>query len=124
MATKIVLTVDEGLTEQEVNDLRYLFADALAEFQTARFPVRDYVERRYPDNGIAGCFTWDEKTRQVQSRVTLAQKMHNPVLQLQVVPEPLGQGRPKCTNTATSKCYTCGYNIPTECDGLACRGLK
>lgn len=112
MATQIIMTVDEGLTETEVNTVRHLFADALADFQTARYPVRAYVEQRYPDNGIAGAFTWDEKTQEVQRRVDLASKLHNPVLRAMVVHAPYGGTHTNHAMCATPCSLTCMNHPP------------
>lgn len=78
MATKIVLTVDDGLTAQEVDDLRYLLSDALGEFAARRTPARDYVENRYP--GPDYYPDREEKVEQVRRRCAVARKLHNAAL--------------------------------------------
>lgn len=107
MATKIILTVDETLTAQETELLRHLLCDAFAEFQHHRFPVRAYVEQRYPDNGIAGCFTWDEKTKEVQRRVDLAKKLHHAAFGMRIVDEPTYVNHAMCAAEETPCSPTC-----------------
>ena len=82
--TKIVLTLDGPLTEQERTDLRYLLTDAFWEFTEAR--KGNYVERRYP--------TMPEEFKgkmveQVERRVTLAHKLHHATFQMAIVEEEL-----------------------------------
>ena len=86
MATKIVLTVGSGLTEQEQTDLRYLLTDALGEFAASRSPANEYVKSRYPDD--QRFFAYDDKVAQVERRNTLARKLHNAALHFEVVPCP------------------------------------
>jgi hypothetical protein len=82
MVTKIVLTVEDGLTEQEQTDLRYLLTDALGEFAARRTPAKEYVETRYPDD--KQYFAFDDKLAQVERRNTLARKLHNAALHFEV----------------------------------------
>jgi hypothetical protein len=82
MAMKIILTVDDGLTEQEQADLRYLLSDALGEFAARRTPAKAYVEERYPDD--KHYFAFDDKLAQVERRNTLARKLHNAALHFEV----------------------------------------
>lgn len=83
MAMKIVLTVEEGLSQQEVDDLRYLLSDALGEFAARRTPARDYVENRYP--GPDYYPDREEKIAQVARRCVLARKLHDASLGFEVV---------------------------------------
>jgi len=82
MITKIVLTVEDGLTEQEQTDLRYLLVDALGEFAARRTPAASYVETRYPDD--KHYFAYDDKLAQVERRIVLARKLHNASLAFEV----------------------------------------
>ena len=82
MATKIILTVDEGLTEQEITDLRFLLSDALGEFAAARTPAKEYVKGRYPDE--KEYYAYDGKLAQVERRNLLAEKLHNAALRFEV----------------------------------------
>ncbi len=89
MATKIILTVDEELSTQDCDDLRYLFADALGEFASHRYPPEQYIEERYPSTNEG--YNWldrKQKLEQVQRRVVLARKLHNAALTHVVDPEP------------------------------------
>jgi hypothetical protein len=72
---KLIMDVDEPLTEQEQVDLRYLFADALWDFRCAR--KGDYVETRYAEQE-----EWfrEKKRKDVERRVALATKLHNAAL--------------------------------------------
>jgi len=90
MPTKIVLTVDDGLTQQEIDDLHYLLVDALGEFASARSPAEQYVEKRYVRREADGIVvhTFGEegnrkKVEQVKRRVALAKKLHNPALHVE-----------------------------------------
>lgn len=87
MATKIILKVDDGLTEQEQTDLRYLLPDALGEFASRRTPEVDYVHGRYPDLNTGPL---EDKIRQVMRRNLLAKKLHNAALTFRVVIEGPG----------------------------------
>ncbi len=87
MPDKIVLTVDDGLTEQERTDLRYLLSDALGEFAGHRTPADDYVARRYP--GPDYFPDREEKVAQVRRRNALARKLHGAALSFEVERQPL-----------------------------------
>lgn len=114
MPAKIILTVEGDITEEEQKDLEYLLSDALSEFATRRYPAKDYVANRYP--GKEYLFDKFEKTAQVERRIDLARKLHDAALH----PEVLRlEARP-----LVRACEMCGYNMPTECDGLKCRGIK
>jgi len=70
MITKIILTLSEGLTEQERKDLQYLMTDAFAEFEGTR--RGEYVSQRY--STLSGdAFT--KKCEEVERRRTLARKL-------------------------------------------------
>lgn len=79
VASKIILTVEDGLSRQEMDDLQYLFADALGEFAVRRTDARTYVENRYP--GADFLFNHEEKIAQVERRIALAKKLHSAALQ-------------------------------------------
>jgi hypothetical protein len=83
MQTKIILTVDGGLTDDEQADLCYLFSDALGEFAARRTPAKQYVEERYPDD--KRYFAFDDKLAQVERRNTLALKLHSAALNFEVL---------------------------------------
>ncbi len=83
-ATKIVLTVDGGLTEQDVSDLRHLLADALSEFAATRANPAEYVRQRYPDNK-EDFYAFDGKLAQVERRVDLARKLHDAALNVELI---------------------------------------
>jgi hypothetical protein len=89
MGTKIILTIEEELTEPECNDLQLLLCDALSEFATRRSPAAQYVDERYPATNEG--YNWvnrPEKVAQVQRRITLAQKLHKGVFDHVIDPEP------------------------------------
>jgi hypothetical protein len=115
MPAKIILTVEDDISEEEQKDLQYLLSDALMEFATRRHPAKDYVANRYPDKDTL--FNRLDKVAQVERRSDLARKLHNAALS----PEVLRLETPVATQART--CETCGYDVPTECDGLKCRGL-
>jgi hypothetical protein len=78
MATKIILTVTDGLTAQETEDLRYLLSDALGDFAAGRNDAAEYVDKRYP--GTDYYPEREEKIQQVLRRVRLARKLHDAAL--------------------------------------------
>ena len=46
---KIIMDLEWEPSEEEIRHMRYLFADALADFARVRGPsAEEYVERRYP----------------------------------------------------------------------------
>ncbi len=80
MATQIILTVPGGLSDEEKDDLRYLFADALGEFRSSRGPTAaEYVEKRYSHEVYSG-LARVRKVEQVARRRALAEKLHSPAL--------------------------------------------
>lgn len=83
MATKIILTTDEQLTDKDVDDMSYLLSDALGEFAARRTPAREYVVQRYP--GPDYYPDREEKVQQVERRITLARKLHSAALHPQVM---------------------------------------
>jgi len=85
MAAKIILTIEEGLTTREVDDLRYLLSDALGDFAVKRNDAKAYVEGRYV--GADYYPNQDEKIQQVLRRVRLARKLHGPALQFTIALE-------------------------------------
>lgn len=97
MATKLILTFERSLTEQELKDLRFILPDALDRFVSTRTPVIDYVEGRYPNltvNGVGKGPTFSAKVDQVARRVALATKMHHAAFSMEVehVPTKLAPG--------------------------------
>jgi hypothetical protein len=82
MATKIILTVDDGLTEEEIKDLTFLLSDALHDFAALRTPAIAYVRKRYPDQKLN--FDGEGKIMQVERRTWLAQKLHNAALAFEI----------------------------------------
>ncbi len=83
MPSKVIMVVDDGLSAQETDDLRYLLVDALGEFAVARTPAPDYVDRRYP--GPDYYPDRAKKVAQVERRNSLAKKLHNSALHFVVV---------------------------------------
>ena len=112
MPAKIILTVDDDITEEEQKDLQYLLSDALSEFATCRSPAKDYVANRYPGKDYLPDRL--DKVAQVERRIDLARKLHNAALH----PEVLRLETPVAPQERT--CETCGYE---DCDGLKCRGI-
>lgn len=105
MATKIVLTIDDGLTESEANDLRYLLSDALGEFAASRLrggSAEAYVEGRYPGPDYYPDRT--EKVEQVKRRIDLAKKMHNPALSFEILQYPAYVNHSICTEPCGPNC--------------------
>ena len=84
MKTKIVFVVENGLSEEEKADLRYLFADAVAEFADKRFPADLYVERRYTHHYE---MFREKKVVEVARRVKLARELHDTMLSFELVDE-------------------------------------
>ena len=82
MATRIILTVDDGLDEEEIKDLTFLLSDALHDFRVLRTPAIDYVRKRYPDQPLS--LEGDGKVMQVERRVWLARKLHNAALAFEI----------------------------------------
>lgn len=77
MATRIIIKVDETLSDRELEFLRYLLSDAVAEFTDAREPVLSYVQRRYPNWPVE---QQAMKVSQVMDRVALAKKLKGALL--------------------------------------------
>jgi hypothetical protein len=73
MKTRIILSLEEGLTEQEKYDVKQLLVDALAEFYNERDPPEVYVAGRYhdgyQDSRAPG------KVKEVKRRIALALKL-------------------------------------------------
>lgn len=89
MATKITMTLEDDLTQQECDDLQLLMCDAFSEFATRRWPPDDYVDSRYPVTNEG--YSWvnrPEKVAQVKRRVALAQKLHHGAFSHVIEPEP------------------------------------
>ena len=81
MSTKIILNIEEGLSRQEMDDLRHLLSDAVSEFAAARTSPESYIERRYSHEVFYG----DQRTQkveQVRRCVALATKLHPSTMQL------------------------------------------
>jgi hypothetical protein len=82
MATKIILTVEDSLDEEEIKDLTFLLSDALHDFRTLRTPAIAYVRKRYPDQPLS--LEGEGKVMQVERRTWLAQKLHNAALAFEI----------------------------------------
>lgn len=88
MPTKITFTIEDDLTQAEIDKLRYLFADALYEFQAPRRDPIAYVQKRYPLQKPDGTPTGtryvgekrDEKIAEVSMRTALAEVLRNAIL--------------------------------------------
>lgn len=88
MATKITLTIDEGLSDKECSILKNLMCDAFSEFATRRYPAEDYVASRYPASEGYDWLNRPEKIKEVHLRCVLAKKLHHAVFDYMVDPEP------------------------------------
>lgn len=84
MATIITIKMEEDLKPEVQDELRYLFGDALHEFQGNRRPIHEYFDKQYGDRKV---YVTDadraKKMAQIDRRVTLAGMLHNPVLRLE-----------------------------------------
>jgi hypothetical protein len=76
MSTKIIINIEEGLSHQEMDDLRYLLSDAVSEFAVHRTPATLYVDKRYPGDDVYAGEERSKKIAQVQRRIELATKLH------------------------------------------------
>ncbi len=85
MPTTITLTLETALTEQQLEDLRYLLSDALGDFRAGRRPATHYVETRYPE--LTGA-AFDAKVEQVERRCSMALRLHNTALNPTVTVTP------------------------------------
>ena len=82
---KIVMTLDRSLTAEDERHLRFLFADALSDFQRSRGPsAEEYVARRYPEGKGYEWMDRAEKIREVQERTDLAYRLYNTALSVKV----------------------------------------
>lgn len=81
MATKLIINIEEGLSRQEIDDLRFLLADAFSEFAVRRTTPYAYVAGRYPHLDHRSP-AFDHKVAQVKRRVDLAAKLHINVVQI------------------------------------------
>jgi len=93
--TRIILTVEDDLTIEEIRWLRYTLADALSDFRRTRknserglIDARAYVNERYP---VTSGYDWmdrDAKADQVHTRCQLAQKLHDAALGAEIETSP------------------------------------
>lgn len=84
MATFITIKLEENLTKEQQDALRYLFSDALGEFKLHRWPAEEYLEKRYPgDKVLCDQAARDRKLASIKLRNELAELLHNPVLRLE-----------------------------------------
>ncbi len=126
MSTKIILTIEDGLSRQEMDDLRYLLSDAVSEFATCRTSPEDYVARRY----VQDVFYGNEqatKIEQVRRRVALATKLQPSTLlpdyvhTLPHAPMPIMDYRMVCEEDDLSAMTATFEFLPTaqfgECKG-------
>jgi hypothetical protein len=77
---QFVLEVVGKLTDEERKTLQYLLSDALHDFRARRKcgNARAYVQERYsPEVYSPGSGRFEEKVKQVQARLVLAEKLHN-----------------------------------------------
>lgn len=91
MSTKIILTVEEDLTEAERDKLRGLLRDAFYEFAGARTPARVYVADRYPVTDGTPFPVGprrEAKIAEVETRITLARKLHHATFALESTFDP------------------------------------
>lgn len=86
MAKRIVMTFvvndDEAEEIEKFRNMRYLIADAFAEFAKNRGygkyeGEKEYVERRYPMPQYKGVIDHDKKIKEVQSRNRMAELLRN-----------------------------------------------
>lgn len=108
MKTLITLTVLGALSESEKQMLRFLLGDAVSEFQVARQPEREYVEKRYPTMSEG---EQTRKTEQVRARTALAQKLHNAALSAEVTEEE----EPICAQCASPRGSSTNEFCSEEC---------
>lgn len=88
MATKITLTIEEGLSDKECAKLKNLMCDAFGEFATRRYPAEQYVDDRYPPTADYNWLNRSEKIEEVRMRIDLSKKLHHAVFDYTVDPEP------------------------------------
>ena len=82
---KIVMTLDRPLTAEDERHLRFLFTDALSDFQRSRgASAEEYVARLYPEGAGYEWLDRAEKIREVQARMDLAYRLHNTALSVKV----------------------------------------
>lgn len=87
MPTKIVLTVDETLSEDEKKIVSMTLLDAFGEFAARRTPELDYVQNRYPHLIMRESDLGQEfnvKVNQVMRRNVLAKKLHGAAFSVKV----------------------------------------
>lgn len=109
---KLEIVVDDDLVGPEgalrLEQLRYLFAHAFAEFQRPRRDAEAYVAKRYPESEGYKWLDRGKKTREVETRVKLAEMLRNAGLQAEITAEPCC---PDCGATGNprsgSECRTC-----------------
>ena len=80
MATRIILTVDEDLTAEEVCALNNMLGDAVWEFAGMRRDAEAYVNKNYKSDAVYAGEARVRKIAQVEQRVALALKVHGALL--------------------------------------------
>ncbi len=91
MSTKIIMTLEETLTDAERDKLRGLLQDAFYEFAGSRTPARVYVAERYPANERTPYPIGpkrEAKVAEVEQRIHLAQKLHQAAFTMEAVIDP------------------------------------
>lgn len=92
MITVITIRMEGELKKEQQDELRVLFADALGDFKAGRTPVQEYFQKRYGNGHV---YKTDaeraKKMAQIDRRVSLANMLHNPVLNLTVTQEEGGR---------------------------------
>jgi hypothetical protein len=75
MSTKVTITlnIEDGLSRQEMDDLRYVLSDALGEFSARRTPADGYVKHTYGKALDDDAQT--AKIKEVRRRTSLADKL-------------------------------------------------
>ena len=102
----IAFTIPETLMGSDAENLKKMLKQALNEFSATRADPPVYVDNRYPSDS-----TRADKIAQVGSYLRLASQVYGAI-----------DGMAFQETRAERPCYTCGYNIPSECDGQKCRG--
>lgn len=83
MATFITIKLEENIRDDQKQELRNLFADALYEFRTSRTPIQAYWDKKYGSGRVyATPAERAQKLASINRRNELAELLHTPVLQL------------------------------------------
>jgi len=96
MKTRIILPLEEGLTEEEKHDVKQVLVDALAEFYNERDSPDSYVKGRYGDYMSDGQLRM--KIEEVQRCIDLALKLkhaaHDVIISEADVTDAYGKDKP------------------------------